>query len=144
MKTKNNTQEAQVPPLGARGKIVYIAHPIGGDVTANLEKIIAVVRKINLKQPNIVPFVPYFADCEALSDSVPEERERGLKNGLTIINSGIVKELWLYGNTISQGMWGEIRQAHVLGIRIVPQTDATLYHLKKHLNATGVDYTTAL
>ncbi len=127
-------------------KICYIAHPVGHSwkKAINLEKIKKIVRKINLRQANIVPFVPYFADCEALSDNIPSERERGLKNGLAIIESGIVEELWLYGNKISNGMWDEIRLAHALGIKIVPQTDATLYFLNKNRSATGVDYAAAV
>lgn len=39
-------------------KTAYIAHPVSGDVKGNVEKIIAIVRHINLTEPDIVPFVP--------------------------------------------------------------------------------------
>ena len=64
-------------------KIVYIAHPIGGDVENNLEKVRQIVRKLNLERQDIVPFAPYWLDCHALDDNNPQERERGIKNDKT-------------------------------------------------------------
>jgi len=107
-------------------KIVYIAHPIGGDVTANLEKIIAIVRKINLEQPEIVPLVPYFADCIALDDDNPAQRAKGLSNGQAVLESGMIKEVWLYGPRVSAGMWDEIQVASQLGIPIIPKSEGTV------------------
>lgn len=111
-------------------KIVYIAHPIGGDVEANLERIRNIVRKLNLNHHDIVPFAPYWLDCHALDDNVPEERERGIKNDKELFNRGFIDELWLYGSKISNGMKAEIQLALDLGIPVVPQTNETLAALK--------------
>ena len=93
-------------------KIAYIAHPVSGDVKRNIEKIIKICRQINLEEPETVPFVPYLSDLYALDDSVPEERERGIKNDIHLLNSGLIDELRLYGEKISFGMQCEIEVAN--------------------------------
>jgi hypothetical protein len=104
-------------------KIVYIAHPIGGDVEANLADLRRIIRKINM-QPGagVVPFVPYYADVVSLDDSNPDERARGMENGRRVISSGIVDEMWLTGPRISPGMEQERDLAERLGIRVVDFT----------------------
>lgn len=100
-------------------KIVYIAHPIGGDVKGNVRKILAIVKKINLNMPDVVPFAPYIADVLAMDDDIKEQRERGIKNDKEILMSGIVKELWLYGRKISGGMEDEIETAFDYNIPVI-------------------------
>lgn len=110
-------------------KIAYIAHPIGNDVPGNLTKIRAIVRKINLTEPGTVPFAPYYADCVAMVDQIPEERQRGILNDKTILASGIVDELRLYGDRISAGMRHEIETAMAEGIIIMAMTPQTQQEL---------------
>lgn len=99
-------------------KVVYVAHPVGGDVKGNLAKIRRIVREINLKDETVVPFVPYYVDCVSMFDAVPEERARGFKNNKQLLQSGMVHELWLYGDRISPGMATEIEWAKEKGIPI--------------------------
>ncbi len=99
-------------------KIVYISHPIKGDKAGNIEKIIKIVRSINLFLPDIVPLTNYIADCLALNDDVKEERDKGLSNDEAILQSGIVDELWVFGNEISDGMRIEIDVAQKIGIPV--------------------------
>ena len=106
-------------------KIVYIAHPISGDIYGNLRKVSEIIRKINLTEPNIVPFAHYFVDCYALNDSIPEERERGIKNDTAFFNAGFIDEVWLYGDRISNGMKSEIELAKKLGITIISKSEGT-------------------
>lgn len=106
----------------AMSKIVYIAHPIGGDVEANLANIRRIVKYINLspKYATVVPFVPYYADVVSMDDNVPAEREKGLKNDLEIIKRpGMIDELWLCGHKISEGMKREAFAAWDAGIPVV-------------------------
>src|ERR1017187_2523970 len=107
-------------------KVVYIAHPISGDIKGNLEKIRLIVREINLTEPDIVPFAPYWLDCFALDDNIPAERERGIKNDHELFNRKFIDELRLYGTRISNGMRAEILLAWELGIKVVPMTDQTI------------------
>jgi hypothetical protein len=107
-------------------KIVYIAHPIGGDPEKNVKRILKIVRRINLLEPETVPFAPYMADVLALDDNIIAERERGIKNDNHIFRSGIIDELRLYGTIISKGMRAEIELANSLNIPVVPFTEETL------------------
>jgi hypothetical protein len=108
-------------------KIAFIAHPIGGDVKENLKRIDAIVRQVNLEEPNTVPFVPYYSDVAALDDSVPEERMRGIVNNKELFyREGLIDELRLYGDKgITQGMAGEVRLAWHMGITVVCKTKET-------------------
>lgn len=99
-------------------KVVYIAHPISGDVKGNLEKIRLIVRDLNLNNPDIVPFAPYWLDCFALDDTNPKERERGIQNDIALFNKGFIDEVWLFGDRISVGMKAEIELANQLGIPV--------------------------
>lgn len=101
-------------------KIVYIAHPVSGNVHANIVSILGIVKSINLSTDDVVPLVPYLADIMALDDSVPEQRRRGIENGRTIMSSGLIEELWVFGGyENSQGCNEEIKLAIALRIKIV-------------------------
>lgn len=100
-------------------KIAYIVHPIAGDVYGNIEKILAIVKQINLTRPDVVPFAPYIADVLAMDDNDSAQRERGIDNDIAILGSGIVNELWIYGSKISAGMQAEIELATSMGIPVI-------------------------
>lgn len=100
-------------------KIVYIAHPISGDIAGNLEKIRQIVRQINLQYSDVVPFAPYWVDCHALDDNDPEERQRGITNDQEFFLRKVIDEVWLFGDRISGGMQTEIELANALGIPVV-------------------------
>jgi hypothetical protein len=100
-------------------KIVYIAHPISGDIEKNLEKIIGIIREINLTEPHTVPFAHYWVDCHALNDNIPEERQRGIDNDMELFGRGFIDELWIYGDRLSNGMIAEIDVCLQLNIPIV-------------------------
>lgn len=97
-------------------KIAYIAHPVGGDVENNLTLIREIVLKINLEEEDVVPFVPYYSDVVSMDDSNPEQRARGIKNNIHLLQ--FCDELRLYGDRISEGMWLEIAKARELNIPI--------------------------
>jgi hypothetical protein len=105
--------------------VAYIAHPVSGNVAGNLKKIKNIARKINLKEPNVVPFASYYLDCQALDDTIPTERSRGIKNNHALLSKGFIDELRLYGNKIGPGMIEEIELAHELGIPVIPMTAKT-------------------
>lgn len=96
-------------------KIVYIAHPISGNIEENLRDIIRIVRYINLNFRDVSPQVPYYVDILALNDNYPEERARGIENDTAMIETGVYDELWLTGDNISFGMRKEIELFKKLG-----------------------------
>ncbi len=111
--------------------IVYIAHPVGGDVEGNLKKIKQIIRQINLTNPYVVPFAHYVVDCECLNDDVIEERMRGIENDIALFKAGFIDAVWLYGDHISKGMRCEIDLANELGIPVTPMTKETADELFK-------------
>lgn len=104
-------------------KIVYIAHPISGDVQGNIRKVLDIVRKVNVEEPDVVPFAPYIVDCLALDDNVPVERARGIKNNTGLLGECFVSEVRLYGDRISAGMQAEKELAEALGIPVLDYTN---------------------
>lgn len=99
-------------------KIIYIVHPISGDIEGNLEKIRAIVKDINLHFTNIVPFVPYYVDVVSLDDTIPEQRARGIMNDKEMFRRKVMDEVWVYGDRISAGMRAEILHAMELKIPV--------------------------
>jgi hypothetical protein len=108
-------------------KIVYIAHPISGVVEGNLKAITEIAREIMFFDTEVIPFAPYFFDCHVLNDSVPEERQRGIRNDREYFNRGVIDEVWVYGPRISNGMKAEIDLAHSLEIPVFIK-DKRLHH----------------
>ena len=104
-------------------KIVFISHPIAGDVKNNIAKIISLCASIHTVE--IFPVAPYLLTLEYLRDEVGEERALGLQSGLEYLRRGHVDELWLFGDKITAGMRQEIMAARETGILIVPKTEGT-------------------
>ncbi|MBC7654366.1 MAG: hypothetical protein H7098_07830 [Oligoflexus sp.] len=99
-------------------QIIYIAHPISGDVNENLKSIKNIYRYLSLKN-KVIPFIPYIATIESLNDNNQKERLIGFSHNEAIFKSGIIDQLWLYGGIISEGMKIEIEWANDLGIPII-------------------------
>ena len=91
-------------------KIIYIAHKIAGDIQNNINKVLAIVKELNLSDPTIVPFAPYIVDLQALDDTIPEQRKRGMANNKAYFESGMIDELWIYSE-VSAGIKQEIEWA---------------------------------
>jgi len=99
-------------------KIIYIAHPIGGDVKANIKSILATVRDLSIKN-EVIPFAPYIVDVMALDDEDAEQRSIGFYHNWIHFHHGIIDEVWLYGGRISSGMQTEIDWAKELNIPVI-------------------------
>lgn len=108
-------------------KIVYIAHPIGGDIEANLKDLFRILRIINMNPnpltgynfENVIPVAPYVAYIYSLDDNNALERKRGIDNDIALILTGVFKELWLTGDKISRGMEEEVKLFRALGKPII-------------------------
>ena len=104
-------------------KKVFIAHPIRGDVPDNLRRVCEICRALHTA--DVMPVVPYLATLAYFKDGNPKERELGIDAGLEYIRSGFVDELWLYGDSITDGMWREIFAAFDACVPVVPKTEGT-------------------
>jgi hypothetical protein len=105
-------------------KIVYIAHPIGGDVENNLKQLRSIYTVLTL-QNEVIPFIPYYATVMSLDDNNPTARKWGFEHNEAIFNSGIIDEVWLFGPKISNGMQTEIEWAKKLNIPVVSVSEGT-------------------
>jgi len=106
-----------------RKKVVFIAHPISGDVPGNSGKVLEICRRVHDR--DTIPFVPYLVALQYLDDEVAEDRELGIEANLEFFHRGYIDEVWLFGDRISTGMEREVRLALELGIPVVPQTERT-------------------
>lgn len=117
-------------------KIVYIAHPISGDIEGNLADLRRILRIINMNThpfnsqyamyetkeydfSGIIPLAPYYADIVSLDDNNTLERKRGIENDIALLEFGVFQEVWLTGSVISFGMREEVKLAVKLGIPVV-------------------------
>ncbi len=110
-------------------KLVFIGHPIAGDIEGNIKKVLNVCIKVHTKE--IIPVAPYLVSLQYLNDEIHEDRALGVEANLECFHRGYVDELWLFGDRISSGMEQEIKLAQELSIPIVPQTEDTKEDYKK-------------
>lgn len=99
---------------------VYVAHPIGGDVTRNMALVESECERIFKCMPHIQPLAPYLMALKFLDDGKPDDRLRGISYNREFFRSRFIDEVWLFGPRISAGMWQEIRWAREFGIPVIP------------------------
>lgn len=95
-------------------KLVYICSPLAGDIENNLRFAWAACRYA--VDQECAPIAVHLLYPRILDDTVPAERETGIRMGLRVLAS--CDELWICGERISQGMSHEIAEAKRLGIPI--------------------------
>ena len=86
---------------------VYVCAPLGGNIEQNLKKVKTYTEYA--LRCGTAPVVPHFY-AECLDDNDPKDREIGLAAGLSL--------LWLFGDTITDGMKNELQFCKNLNIRI--------------------------
>lgn len=94
-----------------KNKLVYIAHPVGGNIKANVKKILKLCHDIHKKNDNIIPFVPYITALYYLNDEIMEERKLGMLANQEHFKRRTMDEVWICGSKISEGMKHEIKLA---------------------------------
>jgi hypothetical protein len=75
-------------------KMVFIAHPIRGDVKGNIRRVISICKEIHTNE--IIPVAPYLVSLQYLDDEVMEDRELGVDANLEYFRRGYIDELWLF------------------------------------------------
>lgn len=98
-------------------KIVYMAHPVRGDVSGNLAAARRWVKWIEDNNHDIAVVANWIIECEIYDDGNVEERARGIERNLAVIER--CDEVWLVGERISEGMAAELDFAKSRGIRTV-------------------------
>ena len=69
----------------------------------------------------VIPLAPHTIFTQYLDDAVPEQREQGLRMGHELLER--CDELWVMGDTISQGMKDEIGLATFLQLPVLYVSD---------------------
>lgn len=87
--------------------LVYVASAYSGDVTTNTEKAKQYCR-FAMEQGQI-PLAPHLMFPQFMNDDVPAERELAIF--MDVILLGKCDELWVFGDSISEGMAIEIEVA---------------------------------
>lgn len=97
-------------------KIVYVAHPLRGDIEGNMAHSAEICREISERYPDVLPLSP-LAAFSFLDDTVSEERERALDYCRQLLARA--DELWLTGTWwLSEGCVAEVFWATAWGIPI--------------------------
>lgn len=91
-------------------KLVYICSPFRGDTEVNTKR--ATQYCAYAAGCGVIPIAPHVAWNGIFDDEVPEKHETALKLGIELLKR--CDEVWVMGNEITQGMQGEINEAHRL------------------------------
>lgn len=95
-------------------KKVFVCSPLKGDLDLNIEKAKGYCRYV--LGCGHVPYAPHVFFTQFLNDNVQRERELGMLGGIEFLK--ICDEIWVFGNTISEGMSKEISLAKHLNIPV--------------------------
>ena len=93
-------------------KRVYVCAPLGGDIEGNLEKVRTYTAYA--LRCGTAPVVPHFY-AECLDDNDPKDREVGLAAGMSLL--WLCDEVWVFGDTVTDGMRAELKFSKNLNIR---------------------------
>ena len=117
-------------------KLVYIAHPLSGDVAKNVQAILNILKEVHTEE--VIPLAHYLVSLKYLDDGVQKERALGIAHNKEFFTRNIIDELWLCGPRISPGMQEEVKLCLKRGIPIKchnKELQPELYALLAH-NAT--------
>ena len=94
-------------------KKVYVCAPLGGDVEENLKKVKTYTEYA--LRCGTAPVVPHFY-AECLDDNDSKDREVGLAAGMSLL--WLCDEVWVFGDTVTDGMGAELKFCKNLNIRV--------------------------
>jgi hypothetical protein len=94
--------------------VVYIASPFAGETTLNTKKAQSYCKFAVAK--GAIPLAPHLHYPQFMDDSDKTQRELGIRFALILL--GKCEELWVFGDTVSEGMSREIAKAKRRGMPI--------------------------
>ena len=102
-------------------KLIYMAHPVRGDVQHNLVQAKTWLRHlVNKYNGTHTIIAPWITECELFDDGDEQQRAAGMQRCKVVIER--CDEIWLVGHTGSPGMWQEARWAIAAGVGLVNMT----------------------
>lgn len=96
-------------------KVIYMAHPVSGDVENNIKRAKAWMRWLE-ENYDVAVCASWILECEIWDDNNPEHRAAGLRRDMAILER--CDELWLVGACVSNGMAMERAHAEKRGLII--------------------------
>jgi len=99
---------------GKANRLIYVASPLRGEYEKNMAKARQYCKYVT--DQGFIPYAPHLLFTQFMDDTIPEEREAGMAMGREMLKR--CDELWVFGETISEGMAAEIELAKELGIPI--------------------------
>lgn len=100
-------------------KLIYVCSPYRGNMELNTARARRYCRFVYTE--GAIPLAPHLHNTQFLDESLPDEREAGLKLGLQLLRH--CDELWLFGDLLSEGMEAELYEAQRLKMTIKYYTD---------------------
>lgn len=108
--------------------IVYICSPYAGNVKQNVRRAQAYCRFA--VQKNCVPIATHLLFPQFMDDTDPAQRQQALFMSRLLLTK--CNEVWVFGETISQGMASEIRKAESRNKTMLNQYASCLYSTHSH------------
>lgn len=99
---------------------IYICSALRGDMESNIMKARAYC-EYAVREQGVIPIAPHIYLTQFLNDEIAEDREFGLKAGLSLLSE--CEELWYFGDQITRGMTDEICFAieHGIPVKYIPE-----------------------
>lgn len=98
-------------------RIVYLAHPVSGDVAGNLARAKRWYKWIATNF-DVAIIADWIVTCEVLDDSREADRALGMAMNDTLISHLCCDEVWLVGGRVSAGMSSEWALADDLDLAV--------------------------
>ena len=107
--------ECAIPMERPEVRLIYLAHPLSGDVPGNLARAKKWLRWMRIAYPGAATIAPWIQEIEVLGDddADPEKREAALRRDELIASR--CDAIVLVGGRLSPGMARELRAVRAVG-----------------------------
>ena len=115
---------------------IYVCSALRGNVDENIRKARGFCEYV-AREYQAIPIAPHIYLTQFLNDENAEDREFGLKAGLSLLS--VSDELWYFGDQVTQGMADEICYAlgHDIPVKYVPEHQYENY-LSERMNTNEI------
>ena len=100
-------------------KTIYVCSPLRGDIEQNIQNAREYCKYA--VSEGVLPIAPHIFFTQFLDDNNPDDRQAGMEMGMEQLRTA--DELWVFGDTVSEGMAQEIAFAETLGKPVIEIND---------------------
>lgn len=97
-------------------RLIFMAHPVRGNVKENIRRAKQWVRRIEETYPDVAVQAPWIVECEIWDDSDEIQRRKGIARNKAVIRK--CNALWLVDSRVSPGMAEEAEFALLCGVPV--------------------------